>query len=287
MNVFSVGILAPLRNLRDTCAGKDCRVSRLRNPLMNRKTGIRLGNEWFCGDECFRQVLEIRIRQMRKIASTKGPRRKSRLPLGLLLLSRGCITNAQLAAALDQQRQLGGTLGQILCEMNFVTEQEVASAAATQWGCPVFRPKSSLGQVQARIPTALMNMYTMVPAHYSVSSNKLLVGFVHRIEHQVLQTIEDITCCITEPCVITCGHFRETIYHSVAHSNDVTFDGISSAAEIARIAQSYASQIGAEEARIGVCRDYVWVRLNREDYPTDLLFSISGDPSEDHNVARN
>jgi two-component system copper resistance phosphate regulon response regulator CusR len=35
----------------------------------------------------------------------------------------------------------------------------------------------------------------------------------------------------------------------------------------------YAFQIGANEARLGVCRDYVWARLNRDDCPTDLVFS--------------
>jgi Transcriptional regulatory protein, C terminal len=35
----------------------------------------------------------------------------------------------------------------------------------------------------------------------------------------------------------------------------------------------YAFQIAADEARVGVCRNYVWVRLNRDGCPTDLVFS--------------
>jgi DNA-binding response OmpR family regulator len=42
----------------------------------------------------------------------------------------------------------------------------------------------------------------------------------------------------------------------------------------------YAFEIGADEARIGVCRDYVWMRLNRDGYPTDLLFSICRDTKD-------
>jgi DNA-binding response OmpR family regulator len=35
----------------------------------------------------------------------------------------------------------------------------------------------------------------------------------------------------------------------------------------------YAFQIGSDQARIGICRDYVWARLIRDDCPTDLVFS--------------
>ena len=44
---------------------------------------------------------------------------ESRLPLGLLLLSRGCISHAQLQLALERQRERGGALGDVLCELNF------------------------------------------------------------------------------------------------------------------------------------------------------------------------
>jgi len=287
MSVFNVGILADFRNLRDQCAGPDCRISRLKRPRVGRKTGIRLGDSWFCSDECFRQAVQIRIRQLQEIASRKLPQRNSRLPLGLLLLSRGCITNAQLDLALEQQRRLGGRLGEILCDLHFATETEVAAAAATQWGCPVFRPKSSPREVQARIPAALMTLYWMAPVHYSASSNKLFVGFAHRIEHHVLHTIEDITSCVTQPCVITSSQCRVTIQNLPSQGNDVTFDRISSAAEMARIVQSYASQIGADEVRLGVCRDYVWARLNRGDYSTDLLFTLCDEPAKEYEFAGN
>ena len=282
MSLFSMGILADLRSLRDKCAAEHCHNSRLRHSRFGEKTGVRLGEEWFCSDDCFRQAVEIRISQLQKKALKNPPQRKSRLPLGLLLLSRGCITNQQLTSALERQRQSGGPLGDILCRMKFTTDRDVAAAAATQWGCPVFHPRSCPCQVQAHIPSSLMNLYSMVPVHYSLPDNKLYVGFVYGVEHHVLHIIENITSCLTEPCIITASQCRETINSLPLQNNEVTFTKVTSAAEMANIIQSYASQIGAEDARLGVCRDYVWTRLNRKDHPTDLLFSLCGEAPTEH-----
>ena len=68
---------------------------------------------------------------------------------------------------------------------NFSTEKEVMAAAATQWGCPVFTPESRICEVQARVPGELMELYFMAPVHYVAAVNKLFIGFVHRIEHDV------------------------------------------------------------------------------------------------------
>jgi hypothetical protein len=274
MNTFNVGLLLDWRNLRDVCSREGCHTSMLRYPLAGKRAGTRLGQQWYCSDECFRQAVELRIRQLQETAPHKSPRRQNRLPLGLLLLSRGCITHAQLQQATEQQRREGVSLGDVLCGMNFTTEYEVASAAATQWGCPVFRQKPNLREIQARIPSELLQLYAMAPVHYAAPLNKLLVGFVQGIEHHVLHTIEEITGCLTEPCVITSSQCRVSIRELATWSNGVTFDRISSASEMASIVTSYASQIGSEEARLGMCRDYLWVRLNRGGFPTDLLFSI-------------
>lgn len=278
MSVFqNIGYLLDWRNFKEQCGREGCHSSVLRHPLGARKAGIRLGKDWFCSEECFAQGVEAHIQHLQETALKQLTRRESRLPLGLLLLSQGCISSAQLQLALERQREGGGALGDILCELNFATEREVAAACATQWGCPVFTPKSTLCEVQAHVPRALMELYSMAPVHYSVAVNKLLIGFVYRIEHDVLHTIEAITSCITVPCFITARECRETIRGLASSGNDVVFERVASVPQMANIVQSYAFQIGAEEARLGICRDYVWARLNRGDCPLDLVFSKQQD----------
>jgi hypothetical protein len=50
-----------------------------------------------------------------------------------------------------------------------------------------------------------------------------------------------------------------------------------SPAEMANIVRSYAFQIGANEARLALCRNQLWARLMRDGHPTDMLFALSGE----------
>src|SRR5271167_5019933 len=127
MSVFqNIGYLLDWRNLREQCGREGCHGSVIRHPLAGQKAGIRLGKDWFCSGECFGRAVEIRIQQLQEGSRRNPPQRESRLPLGLLLLTRGSITSAQLQVAVEWQRKRGGALGDILCELNFATEQEVA-----------------------------------------------------------------------------------------------------------------------------------------------------------------
>ncbi len=53
--------------------------------------------------------------------------------IGSILLERGVITEAQLAAALEQQRESGGLLGEILVLGYGVSRLDLADALAEQW----------------------------------------------------------------------------------------------------------------------------------------------------------
>jgi hypothetical protein len=274
MSSLNMVVLVNWKGLRAKCSREGCATSVLRHPLAPRKSGIRLGEAWFCGRECFRKGVEARLRQMLDTASHRPPQHASRLPLGLLLLSSGCISHAQLQMAILQQQERGGCIGDVLCELQFATEEQVAAAAATQWGCPVFSPKSGVSEVQARIPIFLLELLCMAPVHYATSRNQLLVGFVYGIEHQVLHTIEHMTDSLTAPCFITASDCAKTIRSLAARNTEIVFERVTSAGEMASIVESYAFQVGAEEARLGLCREYVWVRLNRDKHPTDLLFLL-------------
>lgn len=207
--------------------------------------------------------------------------------MGLLLLSRGCITQDQFQRALAIQRSEGGFLGTILRNLNFATERQIAAAVATQWGCPMVSPSSRFSQVGLQIPKALMDRYQMVPLHYSSTTKRLLVGFVHGIEHHVLHAIEKIGALTAAPCLITSSDHREILRGCASHGDDVAFEGMASTLEIAGIVRNYAFQVAAEEARVAVCHDYVWARLNGAGHCTDLLFAISREGLCEQRAERN
>lgn len=257
------------------CANPECRGNPIKQAMSKRHFGVLLAQEWFCGTECFEQGARKKIREL--LASRYRPERPTplRMPLGLLLLSRGILTHEQLKVALDSQRTTGSNFGDAVQELGFATAQQVTAAVAAQWACPVF----SLGErppvTEVRIPRRLIEVYGMLPVHYSEMGRRLMVAFVTRVQHHVLYTIEHMTQCTTTPCFITAGDYRRGMesWSFVSPENDLTFDRANSTGEIARMVRSYVNQAGAEMAQFGVCRDYLWARVKGRQ-EIDLLFRL-------------
>jgi len=276
MSTLNLAYLVNWTALRERCSGSGCHVRTFNRSTLARKHGVRIGKNWYCCPECFRDGVEARVQEVILAAEHRRAAHSLRLPLGLLLVSRGCITHDQLRLAIERQVDRRKSLAEVLCELCYATERQITEATATQWGCPVYASQGKLGEIQARIPTSLMRLVAMAPVHHAPATNRLLIGFVRGVDHRALRTVEIMTGCMTEPCFITATECRETIHNLSGRNIEVTFDRISSTIDIANIVQSYAFQIGADEALFAMCNGLLWARLNRETQPTDLVFSISG-----------
>ena len=79
----------------------------------------------------------------------KGPRRADKpreggraegpKALGALLCERGLLTEAQLEAAIDRQKESGRRLGHVLVDLGYVTPEAVLEALSLQMGVPTVR----------------------------------------------------------------------------------------------------------------------------------------------------
>lgn len=256
------------------CAQPECRANSVLRAVSRRKNGIRLSGDWYCSPECFE--LAIRDRLPRLFSSGRAPvdSRRSRMPLGLLLLSRGEISSEQLRTALANQRTSGERIGEVIQRLGFAREQQITSAVAAQWGYPVFSLRNRALQVPIHIPAPILEFYQVLPVHYAGIGRKLLIGFVNAVEHRLLYTIEHMTGCTAVPCFITATEHRTHLHSFTIRRSDheVVFERGGSIQEMARIARSYAVQIGAEEARLASCGDYVWARVTGQRQEMDLLF---------------
>ncbi len=86
-----------------------------------------------------------------------------RVPLGLVLLSMGAITEAELQTALEQQRQAKqGRIGDWLRKGTDLGEREITRALGMQWNCPIFDLASYRAQ-PAEIPRELIEIYRFLP----------------------------------------------------------------------------------------------------------------------------
>lgn len=281
MSKFAIpGIAKALTKWRDwpACANPACTSKSLVQAVSKRHTGIRLFDQWFCGPDCFECGARQKILELLCVRNAQEKPPAMRMPLGLLLLSRGILTHEQLKVALDQQRQTGANFGEVVQELGFATQQHVTAAVAAQWACPVFSLGDRPLPGEVHIPGCLLQLYGMLPVHFSEIGRRLMVGFVTRVQHHILCTIEQITSCTATPCFISASEYRRHVQSLAvaAVENELVFDRNNNTAEIARLVRNYVNQTGAEQARFGMCRDHLWVRiLGRQEM--DLLFRMQND----------
>jgi Type II secretion system (T2SS), protein E, N-terminal domain len=204
----------------------------------------------------------------------------ARMPLGLNLISHGLLTIEQLKKTTDEQKEAGGEIGELLVRHGFVSEKQVTAIRATEWGCPVFTIPKHAAWIGINIPATLMRLHSMVPVHYVVRTNLLLVGFVHGVEYELLYAIEQVTGCETKPCFVTPADFqiqmqqREEAQRQAKDNppKEIKFESLQTPAEIARILCTAGVEIEADQAFIGRCREYLWARLKSGAKAVDLLF---------------
>ncbi len=257
---------------RRECANPTCTTK------PKQQIGIRFYEQWFCGPDCFERAARQKLLELMPARGKQEKPPSLRMPLGLVLVSRGILSHEQLKIALDQQRTSGTNFGEVLQELGFATQQQVTAAVAAQWACPVF----SLGErplpTAVHIPTRLLELYGMLPVHFQEAGRKLMVGFITRVQHHMLSTIEHVTSCTATPCFITDNEYRRHLQSLavVSVENELVCDRANGPAEIAKLVRDQASYVGSEEVRFGMCRDYLWGRLlGQQEW--DLLFRLPED----------
>ncbi len=274
------GIAKVLTRWRDwpTCANPACKTQSLVQAVSKRYTGIRLYEQWFCGAECFEKGARQKVLELLSDRNTPERPAAMRMPLGLLLVSREVLTDEQLKTALDQQRLTGANLGEVVQELGFATQRQVTAAVAAQWACSVFTLGDRPLPAEIHIPACLLQMYEMLPVHFSEVGRKLMVGFVTRVQHHILYAIEQMTNCATTPCFIPANEYHKHIQPLMvaAVENEIVFDGVNNVAEIAKLVRNYVNQTGAEQTRFGMCREHLWVRIIGR-HEMDLLFRTPTD----------
>jgi len=215
------------------------------------------------------------------------------------MVARGKLSYVEVRAALEAQRRAHyGKIGEWIEKLGFATEQEVTSALAVQWGCPVassFDPSSIVST--GSIPLPILEAFQMLPVNYASSTKTLYLAFGERVDHGALYAIEKILDCRTQPCVAgRKGIARQLDFmRQLPRPSDVEFGPVSDLAEMIRIASSYTARLSPEHLRLSRIGRFIWLRMDvqrdlrakKHSVATNLVFRLTTDSARPIPLARN
>lgn len=225
-----------------------------------RSRGAYLNDEWYCCDECLLPALTSLVVGLPSHAPDPQSR-AHRLPLGLLMLSRGAIDEEQLRAALTIHKSSSRMkIGECLQKLGIVTDDDVARAVGAQQSLPVLAAMKP--EPDAAIPLSLLRWSSCVAFRGNFHPSILYVGFDGDIDRSLLSAAEFILGRQCEPCIVATPTVKQCLERRVGDPLEVAFSAVSSVAEILRTIASYAQQVRADRIRLASTRHHLWVHLD-------------------------
>lgn len=138
--------------------------------------------------------------------------------LGELLIEREVINHDQLNIAREHQDKHGGLLGEILVQLKFATEKDIAQALTCQYGFP-YLPLANYEidpEVLNSVPESLCRKFCLIPIDKIGKS--LTLAMANPLSLQATEDVELITGCTVQIFVSTATEIKQSIdkYYSKA-----------------------------------------------------------------------
>jgi|SRR3989338_8327728 len=141
----------------------------------------------------------------------KNYKRTSNKHLGELLVERGIIDNDQVAMAVAYQKEKGGLLGEVLVELRFATQEDIAQALTCQYGFP-YLPLANYEidqEVINAVPENVCRQFCLIPIDKIGKS--LTLAMANPLNLTAVEDVELISGCTIQMFVSTAGDIREAI----------------------------------------------------------------------------
>jgi len=149
--------------------------------------------KWGCCARCVSALIGAAIRREAGedgVAEETGEHRH-RVPLGLILLAQGWITQPQLRKALDAQKSAGsGRIGDWLTAECGMSRELITRGLSMQWGCPALTMEGFNAEAMAlAVPKILMETLGVVPVRVA-AGRMLYLAFADRLDAAAAFAIE-------------------------------------------------------------------------------------------------
>ena len=183
-------------------------------PWKNRRRPIFEGH-WGCSTRCLQAVIHRALRRERgdlRLSSGEDQDvpHQHRIPLGLVMLSQGWITQAQLRAALEAQRLAGtGRIGEWLVQKSGVNSAQITRGLATQWSCPVLPIDGFAPSAMAlTMPRLFVEKLGLLPLRIA-SSSIFYLAFSDRLNASAALAIEQMSGLRVESGLLDDSHYEQ------------------------------------------------------------------------------
>lgn len=131
--------------------------------------------------------------------------------LGELLVEKALVTQEQLDEALELQKDKGGLIGEILVELKYTTEDDIAKMLTAQYGF-AYLPLSNYEIDQSLIniiPERVAKQYCLIPI--DKIGNNLTIAMSNPLNSQAVEDMETLTSCSVQTFVSTASDIKQAI----------------------------------------------------------------------------
>jgi Type II secretion system (T2SS), protein E, N-terminal domain len=231
-----------------------------------------LEGKWACSPACMQELVQTAVqREVGEWSAQQSPVHQHRVPLGLLLLSRGWITQEQLRSALEAQKKAGsGRLGEWLIRQKAADEEQITRALSAQWNCPLLSAESfDPAAMAAMFPRLFIDSINALPLRMA-GRHLLYVAFEERVDRSLVLAVERMLGLKVEAGVLPGAEFRRRQQEIFRASFPKV--RLLEAANARGLVHAFAGMIEETkpvQARIVRVHDYFWLRLWRQAWPTE------------------
>lgn len=131
--------------------------------------------------------------------------------LGELLVERGVINQEQIVMAAAYQKEHGGLFGEVLVQLKFATEEDIAQALTYQYGFP-YLPLANYEidpEILNSVPQDVCRKFCLIPIDKIGKS--LTLAMSDPLNMNAIDDIELITDCAVQTFVSTSTDIKEAI----------------------------------------------------------------------------
>lgn len=248
------------------CGNVKCRSGWMK--LWRSRQSPVLEGKWACSQACMQEIVLTAVLREAAEANSHSAQKAAhqhRVPLGLVLLSRGVITQEQLRKALEAQRKAGKhRVGEWLIRQNATDEEQVTRALSAQWNCPVLTGAPHDPALMASaFPRLLIDSAGAVPLRLA-GRGLLYVAFEDKIDRCLVLAVEQMLGLKVEAGILRESDFRRVQQDALRASFPKT--RLLEAANMRGLVHAITSMIEERKAvrsQIVRIHDYYWLRIWR------------------------